>query len=411
MKKIMELYLHIPFCVKKCAYCDFLSAPADEATQREYVAALLQEIAYMGAKCRDREVSTIYIGGGTPSWLQEAYLAMILEQIFLNFTVRSDAEVSIECNPGTLTKEKLYMYAQYGVNRLSIGLQSTMDDELKLLGRIHTYDQFLRNYELARELGYGNINVDLMSALPYQSKEKYMTSLQRVIALRPEHISAYSLIIEKGTPFYEQYKFDAVKREAGMPTDYLPSEETEYEIYKGTQSALAEAGYHHYEVSNYAKPGYECRHNIGYWKRTDYLGLGLGAASLMDNVRYTNTTDLAAYLEGVKILSDQIDAEMMQTLSEEEKHAAYATNLHRSIDAVSRMAQMEEFMFLGLRMTEGITRQEFYQNFGVQIEGVYGQVLPQLVSEGLIEQKAGQIRLSERGMDISNYVLSQFLLG
>ena len=401
MKKELELYIHIPFCMKKCNYCDFLSAPADERTQNHYVAALLREIRYYGECCRDRRVSTIYIGGGTPSWLPEQYMELILKQLRVSFDIDEAAEITVECNPGTLTGQKLMTYKACGVNRLSIGLQSTFDDELKLLGRVHTYEQFLRNYELARKAGFSNINIDLMSALPYQTTVKYLTSLKRVIALRPEHISAYSLIIEKGTPFYEKYRFDAVKREAGMRTECLPGEETEYEICEKTKEVLEQNGYRQYEISNYAKAGYECRHNIGYWKRTDYLGMGLGAASLIDNVRYTNARDLFLYIEE----TSDIHAVPIEGV----KHGM-ATNLHEQADVVSRNAQIEEYMFLGLRMTEGITRAEFRQTFGVEIEAVYAGILPKLAEEGLIRMEAGVIRLTKRGTDISNYVLSQFLL-
>lgn len=401
MKKELELYLHIPFCMKKCSYCDFLSAPADEKTQNRYVAALLREIKYYGACCRDRRVSTIYIGGGTPSWLQEIYMELILKQLRVSFAIDENAEITVECNPGTLTENKLRTYQRCGVNRLSIGLQSTMNDELKMLGRVHTYEQFLRNYELAREIGFSNINIDLMSALPYQTVPKYLTSLKRVIALKPEHISAYSLMIEKGTPFYEKYRFDAVKREAGMATETLPSEETEYEIYTRTQELLGEAGYHHYEISNYARPGYECRHNIGYWKRADYLGLGLGAASLIENVRCSNLSDLSSYIEETADIH-AVEADGIPR--------GITTNLHEQADAVTRKAQIEEYMFLGLRMTEGITRADFRNTFGVEIEAVYGDLLPMLIDEGLICMEAGILRLTKRGTDISNYVLSQFLL-
>lgn len=401
MKKELELYIHIPFCMKKCNYCDFLSAPADERTQNHYVAALLREIRYYGECCRDRRVSTIYIGGGTPSWLPEQYMELILKQLRVSFDIDEAAEITVECNPGTLTGQKLMTYKACGVNRLSIGLQSTFDDELKLLGRVHTYEQFLRNYELARKAGFSNINIDLMSALPYQTTVKYLTSLKRVIALKPEHISAYSLIIEKGTPFYEKYRFDAVKREAGMRTECLPGEETEYEIYEKTKEVLEQNGYRQYEISNYAKAGYECRHNIGYWKRTDYLGMGLGAASLIDNVRYTNARDLFLYIE---------ETSDIHAVSIEGVEHGMATNLHEQADVVSRNAQIEEYMFLGLRMTEGITRAEFRQTFGVEIEAVYAGILPKLAEEGLIRMEAGVIRLTKRGTDISNYVLSQFLL-
>ena len=230
-EKKLELYIHIPFCVKKCDYCDFLSFPADSNTQIRYVHALLQEIRYYGNLFGDYHVPTIYIGGGTPSWLEENLIYTVLQQVASSFHVEADAEISIECNPGTVTAKKLNVYQSAGINRLSIGLQSTNNEELKALGRIHTYDQFLKTYELARNAGFENINIDLMSGLPYQTLDKFLESLQTVIRLKPEHISAYSLIIEKGTPFYERYKFDAVKQEAGLHTEILPDEDEVYRIY------------------------------------------------------------------------------------------------------------------------------------------------------------------------------------
>ncbi len=405
MKKELEIYVHIPFCMKKCGYCDFLSAPADETTQNHYVGALLREIRYYGELCRDREVSTIYIGGGTPSWLQAVYMELILKQLRVSFAIRQDAEISIECNPGTLTREKLLTYLGCGVNRLSIGLQSTLNEELELLGRVHTYEQFVRNYELAREIGCHNINVDLMSALPYQTVGKFLTSLRQVAALKPEHISVYSLLIEKGTLFYDKYKFDVVRREAGMPTECLPSEEAEYEMFQKTKETLKSNGYVRYEVSNYAKQSFECRHNIGYWKRSDYLGLGVGAASLIDNVRYLNTRNLDIYIEETKRIQRILTGEEKQ-----ESGGIGRVNLHDEADRIDRNGQMEEFMFLGLRMTRGITRKEFEEAFHMPIEAVYGEVLSRLAGEGLIERREGTIKLTDRGMDISNYVLSQFLM-
>ena len=405
MKKELEIYVHIPFCMKKCGYCDFLSAPADETTQNHYVGALLREIRYYGELCRDREVSTIYIGGGTPSWLQAVYMELILKQLRVSFAIRQDAEISIECNPGTLTREKLLTYLGCGVNRLSIGLQSTLNEELELLGRVHTYEQFVRNYELAREIGCHNINVDLMSALPYQTVGKFLTSLRQGAALKPEHISVYSLLIEKGTLFYDKYKFDVVRREAGMPTECLPSEEAEYEMFQKTKETLKSNGYVRYEVSNYAKQSFECRHNIGYWKRSDYLGLGVGAASLIDNVRYLNTRNLDIYIEETKRIQRILTGEEKQ-----ESGGIGRVNLHDEADRIDRNGQMEEFMFLGLRMTRGITRKEFEEAFHMPIEAVYGEVLSRLAGEGLIERREGTIKLTDRGMDISNYVLSQFLM-
>lgn len=382
----MELYIHIPFCVKKCDYCDFLSFSADEQTQRSYVAALQKELVFYGAKYKGRRITTIFIGGGTPSWLREESMQAVMEAVYENFAVDRDAEITIECNPGTVTEHKFEVYRKIGINRLSIGLQSAHNDELKILGRIHTYEQFLKTYDMARKHGFTNINIDLMSSLPGQTPEIFCDSLHRVLQLKPEHISAYSLIIEKGTPFYDLYKFDAVRQEAGMQTESLPTEEEEYQTTKMTQHILKEAGYHWYEVSNFAKPGYECRHNIGYWKRVDYLGVGLGASSLIDNVRYSNTRDLYTYL------------------------SVPADSLHETAEQTTRNGQMEEFMFLGLRMRDGFYRDEFTQAFGIPIEAVYGDALNHLQQEELLLKREGRIYLTDKGMDLNNYVVAQFML-
>ena len=382
----MELYIHIPFCVKKCDYCDFLSFSADEQTQRSYVAALQKELVFYGAKYKGRRITTIFIGGGTPSWLREESMQAVMETVYQNFAVDGDAEITIECNPGTVTEHKFEVYRKIGINRLSIGLQSAHNDELKILGRIHTYEQFLKTYDMARKHGFTNINIDLMSSLPGQTPDIFCDSLHRVLQLKPEHISAYSLIIEKGTLFYDLYKFDAVKQAAGMQTESLPTEEEEYQTTKMTQHILKEAGYHWYEVSNFAKPGYECRHNIGYWKRVDYLGVGLGASSLIDNVRYSNTRDLYTYL------------------------SVPADSLHETAAQITRNEQMEEFMFLGLRMRDGFYRDEFTQAFGIPIEAVYGDALNHLQQEELLLKREGRIYLTDKGMDLNNYVVAQFML-
>ena len=382
----MELYIHIPFCVKKCDYCDFLSFAADEQTQKSYVAALQKELAFYGAKYKDRRITTIFIGGGTPSWLKEDYMQAIMETVYHYFSVEQDAEITIECNPGTITEHKFEVYRRIGINRLSIGLQSVHNEELKILGRIHTFEQFLKTYDMARKHGFSNINIDLMSSLPGQTPEIFCDSLYQVLKLKPEHISAYSLIIEKGTPFYELYRFDAVRQEAGMQTESLPTEEEEYQTTKMTQHILKEAGYHWYEVSNFAKPGYECRHNIGYWKRVDYLGVGLGASSLIDNVRYSNTRDLYTYL------------------------SVPADSLHETAEQITRNEQMEEFMFLGLRMRDGFYRDEFTQAFDIPIEAVYGDALNHLQQEELLLKREGRIYLTDKGMDLNNYVVAQFML-
>ena len=384
----LELYVHIPFCMKKCAYCDFLSAPADEKEQFAYMEGLLRETAFYGPAFKDCMISSVYIGGGTPSWLQEDYIAALMQEIFRDYKVAADAEITIECNPGTLTRAKLECYKANGINRLSIGLQSVHEDELKHLGRIHTFEQFLRNYGLARECGFDNINVDLMNALPWQTVEKAYQSLIKVIQLKPEHISAYSLIIEKGTPFYDLYKFDVVKLEAGMPPEDLPSEDTAYQIGKMTQDILEQNGYERYEISNYAKRGRACMHNIGYWQRKEYLGLGLGAASLIDEVRYSNVRDLEQYIE----------------LSYD------CANLREEVNVLSRNARIEEYMFLGLRMIAGIDKNHFYRTFGFTTGQIYGNVIQELEAEDLVCDTPTQLYLTDKGIDLSNYVLAQFLL-
>ena len=382
-KKDLELYIHIPFCVKKCDYCDFLSFPAEEKMQEDYVEALLKELVFYGTKYKDRRITTIFIGGGTPSWLRADLILKIMETVRQNFSVDRDAEITIECNPGTVTDHKFEVYKQTGINRLSIGLQSAHNEELKRLGRIHTYEQFLKTYDMARKNGFSNVNIDLMSCLPGQTSLTFADTLKKVVQLKPEHISAYSLIIEEGTSFYQKYEEDAIRQEKGEPTQFLPSEEEEYQTTKMTQRILKEAGYHWYEISNFAKPGYECRHNIGYWKRADYLGVGIGAASLIDNVRYSNTRDIYQYLK--------------------------ESSRHETAEKVSKEEQMEEFMFLGLRMPEGISRTEFEQNFHTTIEAVYGDVLRRLQQEEMLIKKEGRILLTEKGMDLNNYVIGQFV--
>lgn len=382
-KKDLELYIHIPFCVKKCDYCDFLSFPAEEKMQEDYVEAMLKELFFYGTKYKDRRITTIFIGGGTPSWLRADLILKIMETVRQNFSVDRDAEITIECNPGTVTDHKFEVYKETGINRLSIGLQSAHNEELKRLGRIHTYEQFLKTYDMARKHGFSNVNIDLMSCLPGQTSLTFADTLKKVIQLKPEHISAYSLIIEEGTPFYQKYEEDAIRQEKGEPTQFLPSEEEEYQTTKMTQRILKEAGYHWYEISNFAKPGYECRHNIGYWKRADYLGVGIGAASLIDNVRYSNTRDIYQYLK--------------------------ESSRHETAEKLSKEEQMEEFMFLGLRMPEGISRTEFEQNFHTTIEAVYGDVLRTLQQEEMLIKKEGRILLTEKGMDLNNYVIGQFV--
>ena len=373
-EKKLELYIHIPFCVKKCDYCDFLSFPADSNTQIRYVHALLQEIRYYGNLLGNYHVPTIYIGGGTPSWLEENLIYTVLQQVASSFHVEADAEISIECNPGTVTAKKLNVYQSAGINRLSIGLQSTNNEELKALGRIHTYDQFLKTYELARNAGFENINIDLMSAIPDQTYEGWIHNLRTVAGLDPEHISAYSLIIEEGTPFASR-------------TLNLPDEDAEYNMYEATAQILREYGFEQYEISNYAKKGRECRHNVGYWIRQDYLGFGLGASSLYGKERFVNTQDMKKYLE---------NSRTPKKIREKEP-------------PLTREDEMAEFMFLGLRMTRGISKAEFERQFGSEIDAIYGDVLRKYKSMGLLLEENGRIFLSREGIHVSNSVMADFL--
>lgn len=409
--KELELYLHIPFCERKCAYCDFLSAPADLPVRISYIKKLQEEIAYYGAQYGEYQVSSIFFGGGTPTILEGYQLAAILETVKEHFNITTDAEITVECNPGTLTAGKAEKLVQAGFNRLSMGLQSADDRELHLLGRIHNFAQFLESYDLARKAGFQNINVDLMSALPGQTLKSWQDTLQKVTALRPEHISAYSLIIEEGTPFYERFAEDERIREEGGHPRLLPEEDVERQMYELTETFLHTKGYERYEISNYAKPGYECRHNCGYWTRKDYLGLGLGASSLVEHQRFQNTSDLKTYLEQEYLPQCEGQHERIaETIQLQEETGLTQTGHHIHIETLDKKSEMEEFMFLGLRLMAGISRQQFEKNFQVTLNSVYGEGLRKLKGEQLIEEVAGYVRLTEHGIDVSNYVLAEFLL-
>ncbi|MGO5541023.1 radical SAM family heme chaperone HemW [Blautia sp. HCP3S3_H10_1] len=373
-KNGLELYLHIPFCIKKCDYCDFLSGPATRSGQEAYIYALLREMK-AASQSEQRLVDTVFIGGGTPSVPECDLMEQLLTGIRENFCFFPDPEVTIEANPGTLTPEKLSLYREYGINRLSIGLQSPKDGELDMLGRIHNYGQFLESYQMAREAGFSNINVDLMFAIPGQSYEGWIENLRTVAALEPEHISAYSLIVEEGTPFS--------KRQLD-----LPDEDTEYRMYEDVAAVLGEYGYHQYEISNYAKTGLECRHNEGYWQRKDYLGLGLGAASLLGKERFTNTADMQEYLQNSGSLE----------------------KIRKDREVLTREDEMAEFMFLGLRMTKGVSKSEFQEYFGTSIEKIYGVVLEKYKKQGLLIEEKDRIFLSREGIHVSNAVMADFLL-
>lgn len=373
-KLYMELYIHIPFCIRKCDYCDFLSFRADEGQQELYINALVKELSKVEISGH-RDVTSVFIGGGTPSILKEEWIEKIMETVRKYFTLIPDCEITIEANPGTLSQWKIRSYLQSGINRLSLGCQSTDNCELKALGRIHTYEEFLEGYHLARRDGFSNINIDLMSAIPGQNQKSWEQNLRRIAELEPEHISAYSLIIEEGTPFYD--------RELE-----LPDEEEERIMYESTADILRQYGYEQYEISNYALPGKECRHNIGYWERDSYLGVGLGAASMIDNVRFSNTADMNKYL----------------------RTSGNPDEIRENPEPLSSKEQMEEFMFLGLRMMHGISKARFYELFGMNIDEIYGSQITRFLNAGLLQEGDGSLKLTRRGISLSNQVFVEFLL-
>lgn len=373
----MELYLHMPFCVRKCAYCDFLSFPTDQETQNLYTRRLREDIDAMGKKYGDIPVDTIFIGGGTPSVPDSALIVGIMEHVRKAFHVAEGAEISMEANPGTVTREKLTDYRRAGINRLSFGLQSANDRELKLLGRIHTWAEFLESFHLARECGFTNINIDLMSALPGQTRESWKDTLKRVTDLNPEHISAYSLIIEDGTPFGEKYGSEEGRK-------LLPDEDSEREMYHETKRFLRDCGYERYEISNYAKLGRACRHNIGYWTGLPYLGLGLGASSYMDGCRFAVNSDMKQYLE--------------------EKPGMFT-----DVEKLTKKDMEEEFFYVGLRMTAGVSLPEFERRFGVSAKDVYPGLMEMFVEEKAAVFQGDRFVLTDYGLDVSNYIMAQFL--
>lgn len=377
----LGIYVHIPFCVSKCIYCDFLSFAADDTTKEKYINALVCEIKEAAKKqCSlypDTIVDTIFLGGGTPSILPAKYIVQIIRTIRENFFVSDNAEITMECNPGTLDKEKLDAYKSIGINRLSIGLQSPDNVELKNLGRIHTYEQFEESYFAARIAGFDNINIDIMSAIPFQTLEGYEKNLVKLLALKPEHISAYSLIVEENTKLY-----DMVNKSKNT---ILPTEDEEREMYYLTKKMLMQEGYYRYEISNYAKKGYECRHNCSYWERTEYLGFGLSAASLLDGVRFTNTFDMKSYLEN--------------PIENYEEHSV-----------LTKEDAMSEYVFLGLRMMRGISKQKFEIEFGSKFDDIYIDAMRENLRKGLIAVDGDRVYLTDIGIDVSNSVMADFII-
>lgn len=383
--KQLELYIHIPFCGKKCNYCDFLSFPMTEQVQADYTKKLLEEIELSAEKASCYEVSTVFIGGGTPSILDPGHIVSILSTIRKNYRLREDAEITIECNPASAIRYKFSAYREAGINRLSLGLQSANNSELKTLGRIHIFEDFLKCFQNARMSGFKNINIDLMNDIPGQTEKSWSETLRHVLMLKPEHVSIYNLIIEEGTPFMKMYEEGRL---------CLPDEETASEIDNITRELTGKYGYERYEVSNFAKPGFECRHNYGYWSNVSYLGFGLGAASYFKKERWNVTRDFQKYME----------------LDFENERLNGFPELYTDRHILSRNEEMEEFMFLGLRRTEGVSETEFKLRFQIDIMSVFGSQIEKFLEQGLMIHEGYRYRFSERGMDVSNVILSQFLL-
>lgn len=379
MMKTMGLYVHIPFCKRKCLYCDFPSYGNMEGRYEEYVSTLEKEMNERGNNCKDWKVSSIFFGGGTPTVLSIEMLERLMIKIKKRFTVLEDAEITIEANPGTIDKEKAEALIKMGFNRLSMGVQAWQNRLLTTLGRIHTIEEFQDNFYIAREAGFQNINVDLMFALPTQTFSDWKETLEKIIEMNPEHISAYSLIIEEGTPFYDAFEKGELL-EVG--------EELDRKMYHFAVSFLEEHGYQQYEISNFSKVGKESRHNQTYWLTQPYLGLGLGAHSYFNDKRFHNTYDMDKYF----LANGEISL------------------LVENDEIVTKKDAMEEFMFLGLRMTDGISYDEFYQRFGEELMQVYGKTILTFIDNGLLEKKDGKIALTLKGIDLSNQVFAEFLL-
>lgn len=441
-QKELSLYIHIPFCKRKCYYCDFLSAPADEETMELYVQALLLEIrSYRDTALSLRKIKTIFIGGGTPSILEAKQMERILGEIKCTFNISEDAykhiEISMEMNPGTVTKEKCEAYFAMGINRISIGLQSTCDSRLRELGRIHTFSDFMSTYTDVRNAGFQNVNVDLMSALPGQTLEGYQEELHTVLRLDPppEHISVYSLIIEEGTLFYDWYgggtgvtsNIPAIGEMGDCRRHLLlPDEETERKMYEITKDILSTSCYERYEISNYAIKGHACQHNVIYWKRGDYLGLGLGASSFVDGWRFTSFDDLQEYIKyqmACKMNKEGFESEECRKIRrtcnqryETEEAGDYCKHVPRKeLCKLSIDDEMEEYMFLGLRMMEGISERFFEQCFGKKMIDVYGSIIDQYVDNHYLQWERKRngdrfLSLTDKGIVVSNVIFAQFLL-
>ncbi|MBR1877312.1 MAG: radical SAM family heme chaperone HemW [Lachnospiraceae bacterium] len=379
MKNDISIYFHIPFCIRKCGYCDFLSVPtscgeaASQTVIDDYVRALKKELSCAGETLKERTVKTVYFGGGTPSLIPSFHITGIIKRLREMAEFSDLPEISIEMNPKTVDEEKILAYMDAGINRFSVGCQSVNDNELRALGRVHDHEDFLKTMEILKKCGAENINADIMTGIPYETLESAKRTLDEISNLGLSHISAYCLILEEGTPFFEK----------GSKKLHLPDEDLEMEIYEYTREFLSKKGYKRYEISNYALPGRKCLHNIVYWDCGDYLGFGAGAASRLRNRRFSNVRNVKSYINApVNDLCEDL--------------------------ILSKEDEMTEFMIMGLRKTDGISLEDFFLRFGEDISDVYKETIGKFEKSGLLICKEGRLFLTERGLDVSNTVLSEF---
>ena len=384
--KQIGMYIHIPFCIRKCKYCDFVSEAASDFVHENYINALIDEInGYDAGQLEGYGLRSVFIGGGTPSAVKAEYISRIMTAVKEHFADICGhlTEITIECNPGTVTAEKLRIYRDAGINRLSFGLQSAIDSELECIGRIHTWDDFKNSYRLAHEAGFENVNVDLMFDLPDQTMDTWKRTLADVCALepKPSHISAYSLILEEGTPLAAQIESE---REQGI--DRMADEDTDRAMYHYAQSYLAGEGYHQYEISNFAMPSMESIHNLSYWECKEYIGFGVAAASNKGDLRCRNTYDIDRYIAG-------------------------AWQNKEDIEHLTGRDRMSEFVFLGLRMTSaGVDTEEFKKRFAVSFDEVFGDVTAGYIEKGLLSMNDGRLTLTPYGIDVSNVIMADYIL-
>lgn len=373
------IYIHIPFCVKKCSYCDFVSFCSDEKTWEQYTNAVVCEIENKKIE-NPKKVTTIYIGGGTPSLIPENYIVKIINTVKSRFKIEESAEITIEVNPGTVTEKKLVAYKNVGINRISIGLQSAEDRILKLIGRIHNYQTFFSTYNLTRNIGFENINVDLMLAIPTQTKGELLNTLNKVIELKPNHISLYSLIVEENTEIKKALEVGKL--------EYV-DEKVEREMYWKTKRILEKNGYFHYEISNFAKRGFESKHNMDCWNQEEYIGFGIAAHSYINNKRFSNISNLEEYIKNINEENFEKNIELHENQTKQDK--------------------MKEYMMIGLRKIDGISISEFERRFRISPLFYFRFEIDKLVKENLLEVDLDYIKLTKKGLDFANIVFEEFI--